>query len=88
MTFKPEDVPTFLEMFKSVKSKIEAMPGCSGVELLQQLDQPNVMFTYSNWNDSDDLENYRQSELFKKTWALTKTWFVEKAEAWSVESVS
>ncbi len=57
------------------------------MELLQNLDQPNILFTLSYWDDEAALEAYRQSELFQSTWAKTKVFFAGKAEAWTVEVI-
>ena len=46
---------------------------------------PEIFFTYSYWNDEQDLENYRKSELFKTVWAKTKMFFNDKPLAWSVD---
>lgn len=43
------------------------------------------MFTLSHWESEENLEQYRQSELFKSTWAKTKVLFREKAQAWTLE---
>jgi quinol monooxygenase YgiN len=87
MHFSPENIDTFLEIFKKAHPKITLMPGCEGVNLLQDINRPGIMFTYSHWKDEDSLENYRRSELFQNTWTATKALFVEKAEAWSVEEM-
>ncbi|PCJ83526.1 MAG: antibiotic biosynthesis monooxygenase [Flavobacteriales bacterium] len=86
MTFLPERVDDFLEVFGNFKEKIRAFEGCSKVELLQDVRQPHVFFTYSWWDSETHLNNYRHSELFQSTWAKTKQLFSDKAEAWSLES--
>jgi heme-degrading monooxygenase HmoA len=43
------------------------------------------MFTVSIWESEDDLNAYRNSELFENTWAKTKVLFNDKPEAWSLE---
>lgn len=89
MTFREDAVKTFLEeIFESSKGRIRAFPGCQHMELLQQIGQPNVLFTLSIWDDEAALEAYRQSELFQTTWAKTKILFAEKAETWSVQVAS
>ncbi len=85
MTFDPEKVNEFLEVFNSSKHLIRAMEGCNRLELLNDINSPNIFFTYSYWNSENDLNNYRNSELFAKVWSKTKILFVAKAEAWSVE---
>ena len=36
----------------------------------------------------EDLNNYRNSELFKTIWPTIKPWFEVKAEAWSMQLVT
>ncbi len=86
MTFEPEKVNEFLEIFKASQRKIKAFPGCIYLELLQQAGQPNVFFTYSHWQTEADLESYRQSEFFQTTWSKTKKLFAVKAEAFTLET--
>lgn len=85
MTFSPENIDAFLTNFATVKDKIRAFPGNNHVELWQDKSNPNIFFTYSIWNSPVDLENYRNSELFKQVWGFAKPLFSEKAEAWSVD---
>lgn len=85
MTFQPEKVADFLVIFDESKHKIRAMPGCHRLELLRDLDQPHVFMTYSYWDNVGALNDYRNSELFKTTWAKTKVLFAGKPLAYSVE---
>lgn len=85
MTFQPEKVNEFLEIFDQSKQLIRNMPGCTHLELLNDTSSPNIFFTYSYWNSENDLNNYRSSEVFSKVWKSTKALFITKAEAWSVE---
>ncbi len=85
MTFQPEKLDEFLEIFHSTKIKIRNQPGCRHLELLQDLNTPNVMVTYSHWDSEQDLNNYRDSELFANVWAKTKALFADKPLAFSVE---
>jgi len=84
MTFIPDKVNDFVENFNTWKIQIRNMPGCSHLELLQDIQCTNVFFTYSYWNSENDLNNYRNSELFEKVWTKTKILFTAKPEAWSV----
>ncbi|GAB2540899.1 putative quinol monooxygenase [Rufibacter soli] len=83
MTFHPENVPAFLEIFKVSKVKIAAFPGCRSVELLQDYHLPHVYSTYSHWDSDEALNNYRNSELFGSVWKPTKALFAEPAQAFS-----
>ncbi len=85
LTFKTEHVQEFLTHFESVKNDINNFPGCKGMKLLREQDSSNVFFTYSQWEENKDLDNYRKSELFGGIWPKVKLWFDKKAEAWSVE---
>lgn len=84
MTFLPEQVDNFLELFHSSKQLIRNFPGCTHLELLKQSGHENVFFTYSYWDSETDLDNYRNSELFQSVWAQTKPKFSHKAEAWTL----
>ncbi len=64
------------------------MPGCEGLQLLQDKNIPGILFTYSHWKNEESLEYYRNSELFVETWRNTKALFDQKAEAWSVEEIN
>ena len=87
MSFAEEHVQTFLENFHNNKEKIRAVEGCEFLQLLRDIDNTNQFFTYSFWNKQADLDNYRNSDLFKSVWAKTKVLFNEKPQAWSVEKV-
>jgi len=84
LSIKPSNVGQFKEMFKDRKDRIRNFPGRSHLKLLQGIDSENIFFTYSHWNSADDLENYRNSSFFKETWSITKGFFGDKPEAWSV----
>ncbi|MEM8937742.1 MAG: antibiotic biosynthesis monooxygenase [Bacteroidota bacterium] len=84
LTFKPENITSFERVFESSKHKILAFPGCTFLELYQDIDHSNVFFTYSIWEDVSNLEAYRNSDFFKKVWQNTKVLFSDKPEAWSV----
>ena len=85
MTFEKEKVTEFQDVFHSSKHLIRNFEGCTHLELLNDIDSPHIYFTYSHWQSTANLENYRNSELFKTVWSKTKILFSAKAEAWSVE---
>lgn len=85
MTFREEGIPAFRQIFNDSKNAIHAMPGCAWVQLMQDVKQPNVFFTYSIWDDEDSLEFYRRSILFEKTWTATKALFAEGPKAWTLD---
>ena len=85
MTFVPGKEGMFLEIFNSSKDRIRACHGCHELQLLNDIAEPNIFFTYSLWDTEEDLLNYRQSQLFEETWKKVKPIFAKDAEAWSLE---
>ena len=85
MSFQPEKVEDFLKVFESSKMFIAEFNGCNSLKLLQDVNQNNVFFTYSIWENEQCIENYRKSELFSNTWAQTKILFNDKPLAWSTK---
>jgi quinol monooxygenase YgiN len=69
MTFQEDKVDDFLEIFNTSKNKIRHFEGCHHLEFLKDANQPNVFMTYSYWESEKHLNQYRDSELFQKTWA-------------------
>jgi quinol monooxygenase YgiN len=87
MTFHPEKVQDFKQIFEQSKEKIRAFDGCNHLELLQDKDFPHIFMTYSYWRDEHALEKYRHSELFQTTWSKTKILFSDKPLAFSAQSL-
>lgn len=87
MSFKPENVESFKTIFENNWQKIKGFEGCGSVELLQDVNDPSIFFTYSLWQSEEHLNNYRNSDLFNTVWSATKILFNAKPEAWSVKSV-
>jgi len=83
MTFQPASVQDFLAFFQEIYPVIRQMPGCRHLVLWQDVENPSVFSTYSHWETAEDLERYRQSEYFRRTWAQTKTLFAAPPQAWS-----
>lgn len=87
MSFHPEHIDQFLANFDQKKEFIRKSPGCRLLELYRGKQDENIFFTYSYWEKEEDLENYRNSELFKEVWAETKVLFNDRPLAWSVDKV-
>jgi quinol monooxygenase YgiN len=87
MSFKPENCEAFKIIFETNWKKIKGFEGCSHVELLQDINNPEIFFTYSIWESETSLNNYRNSDLFKNVWSATKQLFNQKPEAWSVDQL-
>ena len=87
MYFRKECCAEFKELFSKYHLQIESFKNCIGVELLNDINDPQIFFTYSKWNCEEDLENYRNSELFQHVWGKTKMMFADKPEVWSLEVI-
>lgn len=87
MTFEKDKVESFLAIFESNRLKIREFEGCKFLELLQDKHEENIFFTHSYWKSETDLENYRNSELFKDVWKKTKALFCEAPKAWSLSQI-
>ena len=87
LSFHEENIPAFLENFELMKEKIRNATGNRFLELYQDKNNKCLFFTYSYWETEQDLENYRQSELFYDVWEFTKKLFNDKPEAWSVDKL-
>ena len=87
MEFRPECIDDFLSIFEGAKKAIRSFDGCENLLLLQHRQKAHIFFTYSYWKDEASLEAYRNSELFEKTWANTKSLFSTKAKAWSLKLI-
>jgi len=87
MSFQEDKISNFLENFEVIKEKIRNVPGNRLLELYQDKNEKCIFFTYSYWESEQDLENYRNSELFFEIWTDTKKLFNNKPEAWSVEKL-
>lgn len=88
MSFSEEHISEFLENFENSKHNIRNFKGCKLLELYRDKKDSNIFFTYSCWETEYDLEQYRQSELFKSVWSKTKVLFNKKPEAWSVDKIA
>ncbi len=88
MEFEPSEIETFLSYFQTIKEKVRGQEGCSHLELLQDLNTPNILFTYSIWEDESYLNKYRDSAFFKEVWSNTKKHFNAKPGAWSVNTIA
>ena len=87
MSFKEDKIDDFINNFNNNKDKIRNTQGCKLLELYRDKTNPTIFFTYSYWDTQLDLENYRNSQLFKNVWNITKLLFKDKPEAWSVDKV-
>ena len=79
MSFQTDRISDFMEVFEDSKEKIRNFPGCLALNLIVDFEDSSIIYTSSIWRAIEDLENYRNSELFIQTWRKTKIHFKEKA---------
>ncbi|MCB9196974.1 MAG: antibiotic biosynthesis monooxygenase [Flavobacteriales bacterium] len=84
LTILPEKMDEFERIFVKNQNHISNFPGCYGVKVLQEINYPNIYFTYSTWESEEAINNYRKSDLFGSIWPNTKKLFLAKPEAWSL----
>lgn len=86
LQFQEDRIADFLTFFDTIKHKVNTFPGCYGMKLYQDINEPTTVMTYSHWESQEALDNYRHSETFGAVWPTIKPWFDAKPEAWSVEA--
>lgn len=87
LSLQEDKIDTFLSNFESQKNDIRNFEGCRLLELYRDKNQPTIFFTYSYWTSEASLNNYRNSEFFKRIWTETKMFFKDKPEAWSIDKL-
>ena len=83
MTFRKNEIDTFLALFERHRESIRSFPGCLYLELHRDADQSNIFCTYSHWESSEALDGYRNSALFKEVWPATKILFSDRPVAFT-----
>ena len=84
MSFQPNKVNAFIDIFNRSMVKIRKSEGCAHLSLHQDLKASNVYYTISHWESPDHLEQNRKSDLFKNTWGMVKPLFDEQPVAYSL----
>src|SRR5687767_7464085 len=88
MELLPGTEALFIDVFDAAKTEIRSQKGCMGLELLRGSNRDeSTIWTISLWESVDDLETYRKSSLFQKTWSLVRPFFSAKARAWTLSSI-
>lgn len=87
MTFKPDTIGLFLQYLPDYQEAIRGSKGCNFLQILQDQNNPCIVFTYSHWDSTNDLDTYRNSALFEKVWGQVRQWFDDKPQAWSLNTV-
>lgn len=88
MKFRKEELPNFIQLFDEKKTSIAGFKGCSFLQLYKDVEEENILYTYSIWESEEALNIYRNSDLFKKVWPATKAMFGGKPSAWSYNQIA
>ena len=64
MTFLESKINDFKEFVKTIEDTIRNFEGCEYLDILQDLHNRNIFFSYSIWKSEADLDNYRKSGFF------------------------
>jgi quinol monooxygenase YgiN len=78
-----KDVKAFEALFWKHHEDIQSQPGCLGVTLMEDPEDPDVRATFSRWESVAHLDAYRKSALFGAVWPATKTLFSASPEVWT-----
>jgi len=79
-----EKVEDFKNLFNNTYDRIRNFEGCRFLQLYTDDNDAAVFYTMSKWEVAEQLEVYRNSDLFKQTWAITKTYFAGPPQAFSL----
>ena len=88
MKFKPEHSDDFRALFEATYPKIRQLPGCTFLQLVADPDGPADFMTISHWQAAEDLDAYRDSELFGEVWPQVKAMMRDKPWAKSYQVVA
>ena len=87
LTIKPTHIHDFVSAYSEAQQKIRQFEGCAELSLHTDKNNPCIIFTISKWSNEDQLNHYRNSNLFIGIWQSVKPMFAAKAEAWSMEEI-
>ncbi len=84
LTISEDKIDVFKKIFETNQVHILNSVGCLHAEVYQDINDKSIFFTFSKWGSEEDLNAYRNSDLFEGIWKETKKCFSGKPEAWSV----
>ncbi len=87
LTFRDSTRNEFKDFSQTVKSKILSFDGCRHLDFFQDVNNPNIFFTYSLWDSESHLGDYLKSDFFDTIWPKVRKMFGGQPEAWSVEKM-
>lgn len=88
LKFEPEYRSEFEALFETVYPRIRRLPGCTFLQLAADPEGPADFMTISYWESEEDLEEYREGELFGDVWPQVKEMLRDKPWAKSYRVVA
>lgn len=88
LKFHPQHRERFLQLFEQVYPQIRARPGCLALHLVAEADGAADFLTISIWRSPEDLEAYRQSDVFGEVWPQVREMLRERPWAASYHLVA
>ncbi len=87
MTVRESARDDFVALLKTITGAIRNVDGCNHLDILQDIRNPNIFFSYSLWESQDHLNRYRRSDFFLAVWSKLLQLFADAPEAWSVDKL-
>ena len=78
----------FIKIYEESYSFIRNSSGNISVKLVSDINQKNILFTISEWESENALNDYRNTVFFANVWAKVKTLLISKTDAWSLQSLN
>lgn len=87
LSISPDQIQDFLQKFYLTYPSIRHFEGCRHLQLFRDIQENNVLITFSQWDSAEHLEKYRNSPLFKSTWSEVKPMFNAPPVAFSMDEL-
>ena len=81
-----KNISAFKTIFELNRVNISNQKECTLLELFQDIENPCIFFL-STWNSVNELNIYRNSELFQEIWKEIKILFNNKPKAWTTKTI-
>jgi quinol monooxygenase YgiN len=83
LSFKPDKLEEFKQLYEEVVHQIRAHPGCLFVQLVTDTGGQGDCYTISHWRSQESLDAYPHSQFFRGVWPRIKEMLREKPWAQS-----
>jgi len=77
----------FMAYMNEIIPELNAMDGCSQVEVLRGKINENIFFIYTIWKNSKALNKFRDSQFNQVFWNKLNEMSESRPQVWSVENI-